>query len=232
MFATGTSLCWRCYKANKICSRTCSRCDQQLSIENFDNKNVSAYDAKEMKFLVCKVCYEKGYRYDNIEEIRCRHGHSRGRAAFDKQSLKDLQKRGAIPACLSCQSQQVCEACKVRKDPDKFDKLILMNARTYSRKLVCLACQAIGYSPRDCATYLCAGSQTTETPSSLAPQVYKCRLNPIQKERSKCDPFLLHRLRRAAHSAERTKTAHAYFHTRSSEARYFRREQLIAHIAT
>ena len=27
---------------------------------------------------------------------------------------------------------------------------------------MCLACQAIGYSPRDCATYFCVGSQTTD----------------------------------------------------------------------
>ena len=91
MFATSTSLCWRCYKEPKICSRTCSRCDQHLSIENFDNKNISAYDAKEMKFLVCKACYEEGYRYNNIDEIRCRHGHSRGKAAFDDNSLKNLK---------------------------------------------------------------------------------------------------------------------------------------------
>ena len=161
MFATGTSLCWRCYKAPKICSRTCSRCDQQLSIENFDNKNVSAYDAKEMKFLVCRACYEKGYRYDNIEEIRCRHGHSRGRAAFDKKSLSNLKTQGTIPACLSCQSQRLCEACGVRKDPDKFDTRILHHAKSDGRKLVCLACQAIGYSPRDCAIYFCVGSQST-----------------------------------------------------------------------
>ena len=158
MFATGTSVCWNCYKA----PRTCSRCEQQLPIENFDNQHVSAYDAKKIEFLVCKGCYEEGYRYNNIDEIRCRYGHSRGRAAFDKTSLNHLQQRGTIPACLICQSQLLCDACSVRQDPDKFDTCVLQNAKKYGRKLVCLACQAIGYSPRDCTTYVCVGSETTK----------------------------------------------------------------------
>ena len=36
------------------------------------------------------------------------------------------------------------------------------NAKTHDRKLVCLACQAIGCSPRDCKIYLCAGSESTD----------------------------------------------------------------------
>ena len=50
----------------------------------------------------------------------------------------------------------------MRKDPDRFDKRILEHAKVDDRKLVCLACQAIGYSPRDCTTYFCVGSQTTD----------------------------------------------------------------------
>ena len=135
MFATGTSVCWKCYKA----PRTCSRCEQRLSIENFDNEHVSEYDNHRSKFLVCKGCYEEGYRYSNIDEIRCRYGHTRGRAAFDKKSLNNLQQRGTIPACLICQSQRLCDACSVRKDPDKFDTKMLDNAKTLGQKLVCLA---------------------------------------------------------------------------------------------
>ena len=73
-----------------------------------------------------------------------------------------MQQRGTIPACLICQSQQLCDACSVRKDPEKFDTKMLDNAQNLGRKLVCLACQAIGYSPRDCTTYYCVGSQTTD----------------------------------------------------------------------
>ena len=58
--------------------------------------------------------------------------------------------------------QIFCEACKMRKDPDKFNQNILKNARQHARRLVCTACQAIGYSPRDCTTYACAGSHNTE----------------------------------------------------------------------
>ena len=115
-----------------------------------------------MKFLVCKACYEEGYRHNNIDEIPCRHGHSRGRAAFDRRSLSNFQDRGTTPVCLTCQSQKPCEACKVRKDPDKFDVELLKNAIHKGRKLVCLACQAIGCSPRDCEIYLCAGSDVTK----------------------------------------------------------------------
>ena len=56
----------------------------------------------------------------------------------------------------------MCDACRERKDPDKFDKRVLDHAKNDERKLVCLACQAIGYSPRDCTTYYCVGSQTTD----------------------------------------------------------------------
>ena len=163
MFATCTNVCWKCYNV----PRTCSRCQQQLSIENFYNQRVSEYDKNRAKFLVCKVCHEEGYMYDNIDEIRCRHGHSRGRAAFDNKSLEHLKQRGTIPECLSCQSQRLCDACSVRKDPDKFDTNMYKNAKKHGQKLVCLACQTIGYSPRDCTTYLCVGSQTTD-PTRLA----------------------------------------------------------------
>ena len=66
MFATGTNLCWKCYQA----PRTCSRCKKQFSTENFDKQHISLYDAKEISFLVCKSCFEEGYRYKYIDAIR------------------------------------------------------------------------------------------------------------------------------------------------------------------
>ena len=42
-----------------------------------------------------------------------------------------------------------------------FDSNILENATKHGRKLVCLACAAIGYSPRDCTTYMCVGRKGT-----------------------------------------------------------------------
>ena len=132
-----------------------------MSPELFENAHTSAYDNSNIQFLVCKVCNEQGYRRDNIDEIPCRHGHSRGRDAFDKQDVGNWKRRGTIPECILCKSQQLCEACNVRKDPDKFDRRVLRNARKSSRKLVCLECQTLGYSPRDCQSYFCNGSETT-----------------------------------------------------------------------
>ena len=39
---------------------------------------------------------------------------------------------------------------------------IIYNANKHGRKLVCLACEAIGYSPRDCTTYFCVGCSTNK----------------------------------------------------------------------
>ena len=54
------------------------------------------------KLWVYKCCDEEGYRHNNIDEIRCRYGHSRGRAAFSKQKLNDFQKQGTKRVCLIC----------------------------------------------------------------------------------------------------------------------------------
>ena len=52
--------------------------------------------------LQCKRCDEEGYRHSNIDEIRCRYGHPRGRAAFSKEVLNKLQQRGTKRVCLIC----------------------------------------------------------------------------------------------------------------------------------
>ena len=66
---------------------------------------------------------------------------------------------------------------------------MLHNAKTLGQRLVCLTCQAIGYSPRDCTTYFCVGSQTTDPPSSRPSQVYECRLSPTQRNPASAIPF-------------------------------------------
>ena len=96
MFATGTSICWKCFKA----PRTCSRCQRQLSI------HIKTSEAEKLKYLVCTACYNQGYRNDNIDEIPCREGHNRGTAAFDQESIRHWKTRQTVPLCVSCKLQK------------------------------------------------------------------------------------------------------------------------------
>ena len=54
-----------------------------------------------------------------------------------------------------------CDACGHRKDLDKFDSRHLYTAIRRGTKRVCLDCEAIGCSPRDCTVYVCEGSSMT-----------------------------------------------------------------------
>ena len=54
-----------------------------------------------------------------------------------------------------------CDACGHHKDLDKFDNRHLYTAIRRGTKRVCLDCEAIGCSPRDCTVYVCEGSSMT-----------------------------------------------------------------------
>ena len=56
----------------------------------------------------------------------------------------------------------LCDACEERKDRDKFDKKHFYTANRRGTKRVCLECEAIGCSPRNCTIYVCEGSSTTK----------------------------------------------------------------------
>ena len=111
-------------------------------------------------YWICNVCHEQGYTPDSIEEIECRFGHKCGRNAFDKYSLINRKRRNTLQVCLKCRELCLCDACEERKDPDQFDKAHFQRAKCLKTKRVCLECEAIGCSPRDCTIYECEGSRT------------------------------------------------------------------------
>ena len=58
--------------------------------------------------------------------------------------------------CASNEATSYCDACKESKPSQDFDRNILHHAKYNSRRRVCLACAADGYSPRDTQAYPCA----------------------------------------------------------------------------
>ena len=49
----------------------------------------------------------------------------------------------------------LCDACQKMLARDAFDQGVLGNAQRHKRKAVCLACAALGYTPRDVAPNPC-----------------------------------------------------------------------------
>ena len=136
MFATGSNMCWLCYRGK----RACSKCLRHFPVEAFDDIHIKDFASKRRKYLLCPACLALGFRGDNIDEIQCRSGHKRGRAAFTKKALNNAQQRGSDPLCITCQSRVQCDRCNTLKDPDEFDIRVLRNASQPGRKAVCLEC--------------------------------------------------------------------------------------------
>ena len=145
-----------CHEADKACSH----CLQVLPAKEFMDAHKYAKGDDSVMYRICNVCHEQGYTPDSIEEIECRFGHKCGRNAFDKYSLINRKRRNTLQVCLKCRELCLCDACEERKDPDKFDKAHFQRAKCLKTKRVCLECEAIGCSPRDCTIYECEGSRT------------------------------------------------------------------------
>ena len=62
--------------------------------------------------------------------------------------------------CKACKEElpqlSECHACKRSLPKDEFDQNVFDNAQKHTRARVCLGCQKIGYSPKDCTTYHCS----------------------------------------------------------------------------
>ena len=54
---------------------------------------------------------------------------------------------------------------------------------------MCLACQAIGYSPRDCTTYVCVGSETTKPHEAGHLKFTHAALDRNNKNAASATPF-------------------------------------------
>ena len=145
-----------CHEADKACSH----CLQVLPAKEFMDAHKYAKGDDSVMYWICNVCHEQGYTPDSIEEIECRFGHKCGRNAFDKYSLINRKRRNTLQVCLKCRELCLCDACEERKDPDQFDKAHFQRAKCLKTKRVCLECEAIGCSPRDCTIYECEGSRT------------------------------------------------------------------------
>ena len=91
---------------------------------------------------------------DEEEEEEC-DAEDGGDEGHEDNELKPKATAETKDLCL-------CDACEERKDRDKFDKKHLYTANRRGTKRVCLECEAIGCSPRNCTIYVCEGSSTTK----------------------------------------------------------------------
>ena len=57
--------------------------------------------------------------------------------------------------CSNLEQRRRCDVCEKRKTGADFDARILHHAIHHNRRAVCLACAAIGYSPKDVHGYPC-----------------------------------------------------------------------------
>ncbi len=130
-----TKLCMICVPVAAFLD--CSLCHEQLPIDAFSFK----YRDAKHTFRRCNTC-----------SIACSRCH---------EAMKDARAFATASSwCWKCERESklfACAACVSLQDAEKFDSMILWNHKMYGRLLVCKTCTSKGYSPRDVATYACAG---------------------------------------------------------------------------
>ena len=119
--------------------------------------------------LVCYRCQQDGYSPKDLQEYQCSRGHSAGHLKFDSKLLCDFKRgKSKTLTCKACRTlyedrpikTYKCDACQVRAPAASFNAHVLFNATSHGRKLVCLACQDLGYSPKDCKNHYCVKGHT------------------------------------------------------------------------
>ena len=73
-----------------------------------------------------------------------------------------------------------------KKETAAFDKNVRMNAQYYGRLLVCLRCQDIGLSPKDCTTYKCAGNSSSQSGHDVGHLRLPCKPSKLPKGPWRC----------------------------------------------
>ena len=140
----------------------CSACKKVFAASSWDEQMIRKHRHSD-RDLVCPDCTERGYAPGNYEEHRCTEcGVNFGHRNFNKEVLYNCKRRGGKSSivCTDCQTKLQCGKCKIAYE--------LKYWTTDERKhhngpraiaLVCKTCRALGFNPRDLASYTCQTCQ-------------------------------------------------------------------------
>ena len=110
---------------------------------------------------MCTTCQALHFSPRDITEFQCSTGHICGHIAFHPKDIEHFHTAPKmVLTCKACKQKlpqlSECHACKRSLPKDEFDKNVFDHAQKHGRARVCLSCQKIGYSPKDCTKYHCS----------------------------------------------------------------------------
>ena len=110
------------------------------------------------KNLVCPSCAKRGYAPGQYEEHQCEEClEKKSSLSFDKYMLLAVKrKEKSRLVCQDCQTKLRCGKCNTAYALKYWSQSERHNHSTSQRtKLICKACRAQGFHPRDLKTYAC-----------------------------------------------------------------------------
>ena len=146
-------VCKKC-QANPVRCNKCKAAYDDASWSQYERQ----YHRTGKTKIVCKACRAQGFHPRNLKAYTCQTCKGKfGTLRFNKALMKkERRKKKTHLVCTTCRTNTLrCTKCKVAYDDACWTKYQRQNHREKQVKVVCKACRAQGFHPKNLDAYTC-----------------------------------------------------------------------------